>query len=72
MFLYETEKGDKTLDIFKNTRKEDSKYQTRLIYHEEDIPHILKASYKYFSRDPSRVPIIMNKFLEQNNLLPSS
>lgn len=41
------------------------KFSRGMSYCEKDIPHILKATYKYFARDKSLLPMIMNSFLEE-------
>lgn len=47
------------------------KYSPFLEYHEQDLPDLLKGTYKCFSRDRSIMPIILEKF-KKGELFPSS
>lgn len=39
------------------------KLTKELTFNEEDLPHLLRSTYKFFARDKSRLPKIMNWFL---------
>lgn len=39
-------------------------FETKLVYTEKDLVPLLKGTYKLFARDRSRMPKIINLFLE--------
>ena len=41
------------------------KFDRRISYNAEDLPEALKATYKYFARDRSLIPMIMDRFNEE-------
>jgi hypothetical protein len=61
-YVREDEHG-KPLAEFKGTRIEDRKFSRFIEYDSSDLPQVLKASYKYFARDRSILPKIMEKFI---------
>jgi len=39
------------------------KFKSGVVYQESDLPEVLKGTYKYFARDRSAIPKIIDKFL---------
>lgn len=62
LYLRENEHGEVSLEKFSHIYK-NKKFSIALEYCEEDLPHALTATYKYFARDRSILPKIMNYFL---------
>lgn len=59
-YVIESEDGE---DFGRNERfLKDVKLERRVSYNSDDIPEALKATYKYFARDRSLIPIIMDSF----------
>lgn len=60
--LYLREKEDGEIKLDEKFKLFSRNYSISLEYSEEDLPHILTATYKYFARDRSLLPIIMDSF----------
>lgn len=59
----EKQKGFK-IPEFEGTTLADSRFEKTLQYDETDLPLILGATYKFFARDRTLLPVIMNIFLK--------
>lgn len=60
LYLAQDQSGEIRLN---HSLLKDRKYAIRIIYKENDLPHILKATYRFFARDKSLLPKIMDAFL---------
>jgi len=60
-YLMENESGNISMESLSHVY-EDKRFSKILEYNEEDLPHILIASYKYFARDRSKMYRIMDYF----------
>ena len=60
-YLEENKNGNISLERFARIY-ENKKFSKCLEYCEEDLPHVLKTTYKYFARDRSVLPRIMDYF----------
>ena len=60
-YLQEDKNGE-TIPELEGTRLEDTRFSRRIEYVPEDLPHVLGATYKFFARDRSLLPKIMDMF----------
>ena len=65
-YLSESEKGDVSLERF-GKFFEGKRFSKRMKYCEEDIPHVLRANYKFFARDKTIMFGIMDAFLAETS-----
>ena len=64
--LYLEEKEDGEVEVQSNCPTIDKKrFSVCLRFSESDLPHILRATYKYFARDRSKLPKIMSAFINK-------
>ncbi|MBI2628629.1 hypothetical protein HYW74_00935 [Candidatus Pacearchaeota archaeon] len=65
-YLFKDKEGEIELEghgrFFENGR-----YKIVLEYAPEDLPDVLKATYRFFARDRSMLPKIMNKFIKETS-----
>jgi len=66
VYFIESEKGTEHFPYFPQHFKE-KKFTRQVEYYPEDLPHVLTATYKYFARDRTRLPRIMDMFLAEQN-----
>ena len=64
IYLSVDEKGE-PIDCLKDTSFNEVNFSRTITYDKDDLPHILKATYKFFARDRSLLPKIMGWFLEK-------
>ncbi|MBS3073578.1 hypothetical protein J4465_02175 [Candidatus Pacearchaeota archaeon] len=64
LYLVENENGDIEIP---GGYFEGKKFSRQIIYDSKDLPEALKATYKLFSRDRRKIPVIMNAFLSQES-----
>jgi len=65
LYLAEDKNGD--IEFPLGRFSEGKKYSVRINWDEEDLPHILRATYRFFARDKSLLPRIMDSFLREVN-----
>jgi hypothetical protein len=64
IYLIENSKGEFT---FNNRFFEDKKFRKCLEYTPEDIPQVLRGTYKYFARDRSMLSLILERFNQESH-----
>jgi len=65
IYMTQVKHGGETIPEFKGTRYESCRFTRGITYDEKDLPEALKASYKFFARDRTLLPKIMNGFLQE-------
>ena len=63
VYLRESEKGDITF----NSKVMEGKYKKVAEFYPEDLPDLLRGTYKYFARDRGDMHTIMNMFLNRGS-----
>jgi len=67
VLLQHNPEGDFKISQEAKQLTKEERYSPQIVYTPQDLPHCLSATYKFFARDRSLLPRIMNAFIKETN-----